>query len=89
MQTLGADCARKLHARIKDLTVAERSHELVAGKPKLLSGDRARQLSIRLDGGRRLVVEPDHDPCPCHENGSIDWSAITDILIVDIGDYHD
>jgi proteic killer suppression protein len=47
------------------------------------------QFALDLDGGRRLVFEPAHDPIPRKDDGGIDWSAVSRISIVFIGDYHD
>lgn len=86
---LGADCARKLRARLDDLDAATRVTELTAGRPHPLKGERAGQFAVDLAGGWRLVFAPDHDPCPRREDGSIDWSAVTIIYIEYIGDYHE
>ncbi len=85
----GADCARKLRVRLADLEAAAAVSELVAGRPHPLKGDRQGQFAVDLAGGRRLVFEPIHDPCPCLENQAIDWLRVTRIRIVFIGDYHD
>lgn len=71
---LGKIGARRLRARLADLLAAGRVAGLVAGHPHPLAGNRAGQFAVDLDGGRRLVFEPDHDPVPCKEDGSIDWA---------------
>ena len=86
---LGADCAKKLRTRLADLEAAANVFELVAGRPHPLKGERQGQFAVDLAGGRRLVFEPNHNPCPCLENQAIDWSRVTRIRIVFIGDYHD
>ena len=86
---LGAKCARKLRSRLADLTAAETVTELVSGRPHPLKGDRAGEFALDLDGGKRLVFEPANDPVPLNEDGSIDWSKVTFVCIVFIGDYHD
>jgi proteic killer suppression protein len=63
--------------------------ELVAGRPHPLKGDRAGQLALDLAGGKRLVFEPIEDPIPQHQDGNIDWSKVTQVCIVFVGDYHD
>jgi proteic killer suppression protein len=89
LRHLGADCARKLRTRLSDLEAAEHVRELVAGRPHPLEGDRDGQFALDLAKGSRLVFEPNHDPCPCLETEAIDWSRVTRIRIVFIGDYHD
>ena len=39
--------------------------------------------------GKRLVFQPDHEPTPIKRDGGIDWSQVTAVTIVFIGDYHD
>ena len=60
-----------------------------ARHPHPLRGDRAGQFALDLDGGRRLVFEPDQGSVPGKQDGSIDWSQVTRVRIVLIGDYHD
>lgn len=85
---LGAMSARKLRSRLADIAAAHDVTELVAGRPHPLTGDRSGDFSIRLHGGHRLVFRPDHDPVPALEDGGIDWSGVTAVMIVEIGDYH-
>ncbi len=63
--------------------------DLIAGHPHPLRGDRQGQFAVRLDGGRRLVFRPTEDPPPLTADGATDWSQVTSITIVFIGDYHD
>ncbi len=86
---LGAKGAKKLKGRLSDLAAAARVTDLVAGHPHPLKGDRRGQFAVSLDGGRRLVFEPANEPVPQHEDGSVDWSHVTAVRIVFIGDYHD
>lgn len=86
---LGKKCARKLQSRLADLVAAGSVRELIAGRPHPLKGDRAGQFALDLEGGKRLVFEAANDPVPCRENGSVDWSKVTHVHIVFIGDYHD
>jgi toxin HigB-1 len=86
---LGANCARKLRSRLSELEAAAQVTDLVAGNPHPLKHDRAGQFALVLAGGWRLVFTPDHDPCPTHPQGGIDWSQVTIVCIEFIGDYHD
>ena len=86
---LGAKCARKLRSRLADLIAAETVTELVAGRPHPLKGDRAGEFALDLEGGKRLVFESANNPVPLKEDSSIDWSKVTSIRIVFIGNYHD
>lgn len=86
---LGANCAKKLKARIADLAGVNCVRELVAGRPHPLTGDRAGEFAVCLEGGTRLVFKPYDDPIPLTKDGSIDWSKVTAVCIIFIGDYHD
>jgi toxin HigB-1 len=86
---LGANCAKKLTARLADLAAVSCVKELFAGHPHPLKGDRAGQFAVDLEGGKRLVFKPDNDLTPLTEDESIDWSKVTAVCIVFIGDYHD
>ncbi|MEH2404651.1 type II toxin-antitoxin system RelE/ParE family toxin [Nostoc sp.] len=83
---LGAKCAKKLRTRLADLAAASRVTELVAGRPHCLKGDRAGEFALDLEGGTRLIFKPDKDPVPLTEDESIDWSKVTAVCIVFIGD---
>jgi proteic killer suppression protein len=86
---LGKAGARKLRARLADLLAAARVTDLVAGHPHPLTGDRSGQFAVDLDGGRRLVFEPEQQPPPIRDDGALDWHQVTAVCIVYIGDYHD
>jgi toxin HigB-1 len=86
---LGQPCARKLRVRLVNLLAAEVVTDLVAGRPHPLKGDRLGQFALDLEGGRRLVFEPANEPIPMNEDGGIDWSQVTEVKIVFVGDYHD
>jgi len=57
-----------------------RFHELWA--------NRKGQLSCTLFGGDRLIFVPDHDPPPKDSNGNLDWSKVTAVKVIAMGDYH-
>lgn len=57
--------------------------ELVAGRPHPLTGNRKGQFALSLHGGDRLVFESAHD------DEARNWSEVSRVRIVFIGDYHD
>jgi len=89
VRKLGQACAKKLQRRLSDLHAAHVVAELPAGRPRPLKGVRAGQLALDLHGGARLILRPTANPPPFREDGSIDWSQVSDITIIEIGDYHD
>jgi proteic killer suppression protein len=86
---LGQACARKLRSRLADLNAVNSVRDLVAGRPHPLKGDLAGQFALDLQGAKRLVFKSANDPIPYKDDGSIDWSKVTHVCIVFIGDYHD
>ncbi len=86
---LGDVSARKLQARIADLMTVGSVRELVAGRPHPLKGDRLGQFALDIGGSKRLVFKPACNPIPLNKDESIDWSKVTCVCIVFIGDYHD
>lgn len=86
---LGAKGFEKLKRRLADCLAAANVRALVAGRPHPLTGDRAGEFAIDLDGGRRLVFAPNVEPVPEDSNGAIAWAQVTAIRIVFIGNYHD
>lgn len=86
---LGDIGARKLRARLSEISAASRVSELMAGNPHSLKGDRSGQFALDLAGGWRLVFKPANDPVPRRGDASIDWSSVTIVCIEFIGDYHD
>lgn len=87
VKKLGPKTARKLRARISDIEAADSVEELVAGGPHPLTGDRQGEFSLTLHGGFRLTFKSTK-PIPLNEDGSINWFAVTDVIIWFIGDYH-
>lgn len=86
----GMAAARKLMARLADLTAAASLEEMrqLPGRCHELSGDRKGQLAIDLTGGKRLVFEPAANPPPQKEDGGLDWEGVDAIRIIEIIDYH-
>lgn len=71
--------AAKTLADMKAL-VGARCHELTQN----LKG----RLAVDLEHPDRLVFRPKHDPLPLGSGGGLDWSKVTAIEVIGIGDYH-
>jgi proteic killer suppression protein len=46
-----------------------------------LTGDRWGELAVSLEGGNRLVFEPNHDPIPRKPDGGLDWTKSLMLLL--------
>lgn len=86
---LGAIGAKKLRARLEDLSTASVCADVRRGRPHPLKGDMLGFLALDLDGACRLVLEPADDPVPQHDEGGTDWGRVSSVRIIAIGDYHD
>ena len=54
----------------------------------LLTGNWADHYAVVLKDNWRLIFRPDHDPVPKTEDGGIDTTKVTAIVIVAVADYH-
>ena len=86
----GAVRARKISQRLSTLQAAETLEDMrtLPGRCHELTGDRAGQLALDLDGPFRLIFEPDHEPIPRRDDGGLDWTAVTAVTIIGVEDYH-
>ncbi len=85
---LGEKRAKRLKVRLSELRAVETVSQLRVGRPHALTGDRAGQYSVDLDGPMRLLFEPSDQPPPSLEAGGIDWKQVTSVRILEIGDTH-
>lgn len=76
--------------RLFDLEAAETLEEMrsLPGRCHSLTENLDGLFAVDLVHPDRLVFKPDHNPLPELESGGLDWSKITKIEIVGIGDYH-
>jgi len=88
---LGDIMARKLGQRMMELWAAENLSDMAllpGARIHELSGDRKGQLSVDLKHPYRLLFLPANIPLPLKEDGGLDWSAVTEIEIIEIVDTH-
>jgi hypothetical protein len=58
----------------------ERRHEF--------AGDRKGEFAVDLKHPYRLTLRPNHDPLPTKEDGGIDLQRVTQIIILEVEDFH-
>ena len=88
---LGTRNAEQLAQRINELKAADTLADmrcLPAARCHELKQDRKGQFAVDLVHPKRLVFVHDHDPVPAKDDGGLDWTQITRILVVEITDYH-
>ena len=87
----GKAIADKVRLRITEFEAASSLGDISKLPPARcheLSNNRAGQLSVVLNGNMRLIFMPKHDPVPTLPSGGLDWSRVTEILILEVIDYH-
>jgi proteic killer suppression protein len=86
----GPRMAGLIQQRLMDLAAAETLEVMrtLPGRCHQLTENLAGLFAVDLVHPDRLVFRPDHDPVPKLSSGGIDWSRVTRIEIVGIGDYH-
>ena len=87
VKKLGMESAKKLQRRLAELHAARVVSELAIGRPHPLEYDRAGQFAVDLHKGTRLIFKPTRQP-PLKADGSIDWSQVSEITIIETEDYH-
>lgn len=86
----GDQLAKKIRRRLDDLvaTVALEGMKALGGQCEELSGNRAGQLSLRLDKNYRLIFAPADEPPAVKPDGGIDWNNVLSVAIIGVVDYH-
>jgi proteic killer suppression protein len=89
-QAWGPEHWKLIKRRLASLLAAPTLEDMegVPGSCHALRGDRKGQFAVSLWGSYRLVFELDHNPTPRLEDGGIDRSKITRIVIKEVVDYH-
>lgn len=90
VRTYGEVVARRVTQRLQELVGAETCEDMrkLPGKCHELTGDRTGQLAVRLDGQYRLILRPADNPAPSKPDGGLNWAAVTEIVVIEIVDYH-
>ena len=80
-----------IRRRLDDLRAAVTLEDMrsLPGRCHELKYDRTGQLAVDLDHPYRLIFEPANNPIPRHAGGNLDWTRVTVIRIIEVGDYHD
>jgi len=81
--------ARRIRTRLSQLEAADSLADLrsLPGRWHELTGDRAGQLGADLHQPFRMVLRP-AEPVPRTDDGGLDWSRVTTVIITEIVDYH-
>ena len=81
---LGVVIAKELQSRLADLAAATSVNDLLTGRPKAIENQAWPSYKIDLANGFRLVFCANHVKAPVNQNGTIDWSRVNHIKILQI-----
>lgn len=86
----GQQMASRIKQRLAELEAVDNVADLhsLPGRWHELSANRAGQYSGDLEHPRRLIIEPADQPPPQQRSGGIDWSLVTEVVVVEITDTH-
>jgi plasmid maintenance system killer protein len=88
----GKQRARLIRRRLDELraanTLAEISH-LPPPRMHQLKGERQGQISLDLDHPYRLLITVANNPVPKKDNGNINLSKVTVVMVLEVKDTHD
>lgn len=82
---LGPRVAQRLRRRLSDLRAATNVKDLVAGRPRELTGGRRGRMAVQLSSDSRLVFCANHAVLPVLATGDVDWSKVSRVKILSIG----
>jgi len=82
--------ADKIIARLSQLKAADCLQDLrhAPGRYHELREDRKGQIACTLKEPYRLIFKPANEQNPVNEHGLLIWEEITEIIIIEIKDYH-
>jgi proteic killer suppression protein len=87
----GQQRAKAIMKRMTQIAAADNPGQLrnAPGRCHVLKGDLAGIFSLDLDGPYRLLFEPVDNPPPVLEDGSINWSLVTSVRVLEVKDTHE
>lgn len=90
VRAFGPVVAKRLGLRLAQLaaTPVLADTRSLPGRCHELHGDREGQLALDVTDSLRLVFRPTAQPAPTKLDGGLDWSAVADITILEVTDYH-
>ena len=87
----GSENARKVQQRLFELqavsNLSQVSHQPPPRRHELQGIDKGK-FAVDVKQPFRIIFEPAHDPVPYKEDGGIDLERITEICIIEVGNYH-
>ena len=91
IRVYGSNMAKRIRIRMAILEAAGNLEDVPTSPPSRrheLGQNRKGQFAVDLEHPYRLVFQPDHNPLPRKANGGLDLREITNIVILEVEDYH-
>lgn len=88
-QEFGRKVAQKLKMRLADMRAASTPDELLVGNPRITHCSSDECMTIDLCGGFVIQFSANHPVPPRTDSGDLNWSNVTRIKIVEIGQSND
>lgn len=92
VKAFGMQIAKRIHQRLQEFETAKNLEEirsLPAANCHELKGKKTDFfLAVDISSNYRLIIKPTKEPPPLKEDGGLDWSKVTEILILKVEDYH-
>lgn len=86
----GTRMTRVIQRRLVDLQAVDSLETMrsLPGRCHELSENLIGHFSLDLVHPKRLVFKPANEPMPVDASGRLDWSKVTEVEVIGIGDYH-
>jgi plasmid maintenance system killer protein len=91
VREFGPEQAAMIEKRLAELAAAD-NLQVVRTLPQAraheLAGNRQGQISLDLRHPYRLLITPNHEEMPQKEDGGLDWSRVTSVMVLGVEDTH-
>jgi toxin HigB-1 len=86
----GPENAKRIRQRLDDLRAVANLDEMsrISGRLHPLTKNLDGWFALDLKHPDRLIIEPANDPLPVKEDGGLDWTRVTAVRVIRVGDYH-
>jgi hypothetical protein len=86
----GPHNAKRIRQRLDDLRAAATLDDMsrLPGRLHPLHENLDGWFALDLKHPDRLIIQPANDPLPQKADGSLDWTKVTVVRVIRVGDYH-
>lgn len=90
VKAFGPEGAKRIDLRLQQLRAARSLDDMrhLPGRCHELTGDLHGHLAVDVHQPYRLIFCPKDNPAPMKDNGGLDWTAVDNVTVTDVMDYH-